>query len=79
MTLVLEDFERGLGALAALSGDLQRREATLDAPTALLGRALMLPGVRGSALYHRGTGQFYRGVGVCQGWPDRPPRPRWLH
>ena len=71
--LVLEDFERGLGALAALSGDLQRGEATLDAPTALLGRALVLPGVRGSALYDRRTGQFFRGVGDCEAWRDRPP------
>lgn len=73
--LVLEDFERGLGALAALSGDLQRGEATLDAPTALLGRALMLPGVRGSALFDRGTGHFYRGIGACEQWRDRPPAP----
>lgn len=71
--LVLEDFERGLGALAALSGDLQRGEATLDAPTALLGRALVLPGVRGSGLYDRRTGQFFRGVGACESWRDRAP------
>ncbi len=73
--LVLEDFERGLGALAALSGDLQRGEATLDAPTALLSRALVLPGVRGSALYDRRTGQFFRGVGDCESWRDRAPTP----
>lgn len=71
--LVLEDFERGLGALAALSGDLQRGEATLDAPTALISRALVLPGVRGSALYDRRSAQFVRGVGDCESWTDRVP------
>lgn len=75
MMLVVEDLERGLGALAALSGDLQRGEATLDAPTALLGRALVLPGVRGSALYDRASGRFSRGIGACEGWADRPPTP----
>jgi signal transduction histidine kinase len=73
--LVVEDFERGLGALAALSGDLQRGEATLDAPMALLGRALVLPGVRGSALYDRSSGRFIRGIGACEAWADRPPSP----
>ncbi len=75
VTLVIEDFERGLGAMAALSGELQRGQATADAPTALLGRALVLPGVRGSALYDRATGRFYRGVGACEAWRDRPPGP----
>ena len=71
--LVVEDFERGLAALAALSGDLQRGEATLDAPTALLGRALVLPGVRGSGLYDRASGRFIRGIGVCEAWVNGPP------
>jgi signal transduction histidine kinase len=71
--LVVEDFERGLGALAALSGDLQRREPGQDAPKALLGRALVLPGVRGSALYNRSSGRFIRGIGACEGWQDSPP------
>lgn len=73
--LVVEDFERGLAALAALSGDLQRGEATLDAPAALLGRALVLPGVRGSGLYDRASGRFTRGIGACEAWVDGPPPP----
>ncbi|HXI20484.1 MAG TPA: hypothetical protein VNH46_05340, partial [Gemmatimonadales bacterium] len=56
LMLVLEDFERGLRVMGALSGDLQRSEAAPDAPAMLLGRALALPGVRGSALYDRERG-----------------------
>ncbi|MEO8635783.1 MAG: histidine kinase [Gemmatimonadales bacterium] len=72
LLLVLEDIDRGLGAMAALSGDLQRGSAP-DATVALLGRALMLPGVRGSALYDRATGRFLRGVGACAGWEGQSP------
>jgi signal transduction histidine kinase len=75
LMLVVEDFERGLGALAALSGDLQTGEATIDAPAALLGRALVLPGVRGSALYDRASGRFLRGVGSCERWTGARPAP----
>ncbi len=75
LLLVLEDIERGLGAMAALSGDLQRGAASLDASGELLGRALVLPGVRGSALYERSTGRFQRGVGACAGWEALPPAP----
>jgi signal transduction histidine kinase len=75
VTLVIEDFERGLGAMAALSGELQRGPSTPDAPAALLERALVLPGVRGSALYDRASDRFYRGVGACEGWRDQPPTP----
>lgn len=49
--LVLDDLGRGVRALSALSGDLQRRrgeDALLDD---LLRRPLTLPGVRGSAVY----------------------------
>ncbi len=72
LLLVLEDIDRGLGAMAALSGDLQRGSAP-DATAALLGRALVLPGVRGSALYDRATGRFLRGVGACAGWEGEAP------
>ena len=72
LLLVLEDIDRGLGAMAALSGDLQRGSAP-DATAALLGRALVLPGVRGSALYDRATGRFLRGVGACAGWEGQAP------
>ena len=49
--LVLDDLGRGVSALSALSGDLQRRrdEATLLAD--LLQRPLTLPSVRGSAMF----------------------------
>ena len=73
LLLVLEDVERGLTALAALSGDLQRGEAITDASGALLGRALVLPGVRGSGLYDRVSGRFTRGVGAGAVWQGHAP------
>lgn len=73
LLLVLEDIERGLTALATLSGELQRGEAATDASGALLVRALVLPGVRGSALYDRATGRFRRGVGACEAWEGAAP------
>ena len=75
LMLVLEDVERGLAALAALSGELQRGEAATAASGALLVRALVLPGVRGSALYDRATGRVSRGVGACESWQTAPPPP----
>jgi signal transduction histidine kinase len=71
--LVLEDIERGLSAMAALSGDLQRGEGAVDVSGALLARALVLPGVRGSALFDRARGTIVRGLGVCSTWEGRPP------
>lgn len=75
LVLVLEDVERGLAALAALSGELQRGEAATDASGALLVRALVLPGVRGSALHDRATGRVSRGVGACEVWQHQSPPP----
>ena len=49
--LVLDDLGRGVRALSALSGDLQRRDRTTDPLDALLSRPLALPGVRGTAMY----------------------------
>lgn len=49
--LVLDDLGRGVRALTALSGDLQRHDATADPLDLLLSRPLTLPGVRGSAMY----------------------------
>jgi signal transduction histidine kinase len=49
--LVLDDLGRGVRALSALSGDLQRRDRTIDPLDALLSRPLALPGVRGTAMY----------------------------
>jgi signal transduction histidine kinase len=71
LLLVLEDIERGLGAMAALSGDLQRGDGVTDVPGALLARALVLPGVRGSALYDRGREAVVRGLGVCGAWEGK--------
>lgn len=73
LLLVLEDVERGLGALAALSGDLQRGEGAVDVPGALLRRALMLPGVRGSALFDQRSGTVVRGLGSAEAWEGGTP------
>jgi signal transduction histidine kinase len=59
--------------MAALSGDLQRGDAAVDVPGALLRRALVLPGVRGSALYDRATGTIVRGLGACAPWENHAP------
>jgi signal transduction histidine kinase len=75
LLLVLEDIERGLGAMAALSGDLQRGEGAVDVPGALLKRALVLPGVRGSALFDRESGTIVRGLGASSAWEGAPPPP----
>lgn len=49
--LVLDDLGRGVRALSALGGDLQRRDRRADPMDVLLSRPLTLPGVRGSAMY----------------------------
>jgi signal transduction histidine kinase len=49
--LVLDDLGRGVRALSALSGDLQRRRDEAELLSDLLQRPLTLPGVRGSAMY----------------------------
>jgi len=49
--LVLDDLGRGVRALSALSGDLQRRRDEDELLSDLLQRPLTLPGVRGSAMY----------------------------
>ncbi len=66
LLLVLDDLRRGLRALSALSGDLQRAGGEQDILDALLARPLTLPAVRGSALFLVADGQarFARGAGV---------------
>ncbi|AHG87808.1 histidine kinase dimerization and phosphoacceptor region [Gemmatirosa kalamazoonensis] len=64
LVLVLDDLRRGLSALSALSGDLQRGG---DVLTALLERPLELPAVRGSAYFasdheERGAWSVERGA-----------------
>ena len=49
--LVLDDLGRGVRALSALSGDLQRRDVQSDPLDLLLSRPLTLSGVRGSAMF----------------------------
>jgi signal transduction histidine kinase len=75
LLLVLDDLRRGLGALSALSADLQRRGRDGAVLDALLERPLTLPAVTGSALYllDEAGGRFVRGAGVCAGWPSVEP------
>ncbi len=72
LLLVLDDLGRGIDALSALSGDLQRGASTDDLASLILARPLTLPGVRGTALYLRGSG-FAAGAGSCAGWAGREP------
>jgi signal transduction histidine kinase len=70
LLLVLDDLRRGLGALSALSGDLQRAGRQQDVLDALLARPLSLAAVRGSALYsiEESHASLLRGAGVCASW-----------
>src|SRR3954469_3702159 len=72
LLLVLDDLRRGLGALSALSGDLQRAGREQDVLDVLLARPLTLPAVSGTALYTvEGTDlQFVQGAGVCASWSN---------
>jgi signal transduction histidine kinase len=74
LLLVVEDLQRGLRTLAALSGDLQRGAARDEALDAILVRPLTLPGVRGSAMYLVEPQRFVRGVGVASGWTGFSPQ-----
>jgi signal transduction histidine kinase len=75
LLLVVDDQRRGLGALSALSGDLQRAGREEDVLDALLSRPLTLPAVRGTALFllHEGRATFVRGAGVCAGGTEPDP------
>jgi signal transduction histidine kinase len=77
LLLVLDDLRRGLGALSALSGDLQRAGRQQDVLDALLARPLSLAAVRGSALFsiEGSSGRLIRGAGVCARWTDRALQP----
>jgi signal transduction histidine kinase len=72
LLLVFDDLRRGLGALSALSGDLQRAGREQDVLDALLARPLALPAVTGTALYVRqeSSPRFLRGAGACATWQD---------
>ena len=86
VVLVLDDLKRGVRALTALSGDLQRRDQGGDPLDVLLSRPLTLPGVSGSAIYlfdeasetlSTGNrlldGSFVRGAGSCTEWVGQEP------
>jgi signal transduction histidine kinase len=75
LLLVLDDLRRGLGALSALSGDLQRAGREQDVLDALLARPMTLPAVSGTALYMVDDGgvRFVQGAGVCVSWTDALP------
>ncbi len=76
LLLVVDDQRRGLGALSALSGDLQRAGREEDVLDALLSRPLTLPAVRGTALFlvQDGRPNFVRGAGVCAGGAEPDAR-----
>jgi signal transduction histidine kinase len=71
LLLVLEDLERGVEALSALSGQLQRGGSEHEIVTPLLESTLTLAGVRGSAMFQAGAGRYTQGVGLCAGWAGR--------
>lgn len=75
--LVLDDLGRGVRALSALSGDLQRRDGQANPMDLLLSRPLTLPGVRGAAMFlfegDETRGRFVRGSGSCARWEDTDP------
>jgi len=76
LLLVLDDLRLGLGALGALSGDLQRAgREDQDVVAALLERPLALPAVKGTALYVNtdGGARCVQGAGACASWPPTPP------
>jgi signal transduction histidine kinase len=77
LLLVLDDLRRGLGALSALSGDLQRAGRQQDVLDVLLARPMTLPAVSGTALYAvEGTNlQFIQGAGAGASWGAVPLPP----
>jgi signal transduction histidine kinase len=68
LLLVLEDLERGVTALSALSGQLQRGHQEHELVTPLLRSSLGLAGVRGSAMFEASAGRYTHGIGACDGW-----------
>jgi signal transduction histidine kinase len=67
LVLVLDDLRRGLSALSALSGDLQRGGDVLGT---LLQRPLELPAVRGTAYFTEGTVSVERGAWSGEATPS---------
>ncbi len=73
LLLVLEDLERGLEALSAVSGRLQSGGPEHEVIGPLLASTLALPGVRGSAMYTVAAGTYTHGAGVCATWAGTVP------
>jgi signal transduction histidine kinase len=73
LLLVLEDLQRGLAALSAVSGRLQGGGRAHEVLGPLLEGTLALAAVRGAAMYAAATGRYVRGVGVCAGWAGEQP------
>jgi len=73
LLLVLEDLQRGLEALSAVSGRLQGGGRQHEVVGPLLEGALQLTGVRGAAMYAATTGRYAQGTGVCAGWAGEEP------
>lgn len=78
MLLVMDDLRRGLGALSALSGDLQRSArggGEAEVLDALLARPLSLPAVTGTAYFRADGGRLgcERAAGRCAAWVGTRP------
>jgi len=73
LLLVLEDLQRGLEALSALSGQLQLGASGLEVARPLLDGTLALSGVSGSALYEASANRFVAGAGTCTTWDGVAP------
>jgi signal transduction histidine kinase len=71
LLLVIDDLERGVEALSALSGQLQRGGTEHAIVPPLLESALTLAGVRGSAMYQAAAGRYTHGIGACADWAGR--------
>jgi signal transduction histidine kinase len=71
LLLVVEDLERGVEALSALSGQLQRGGLEHEIVAPLLASTLSLAGVRGSAMFSAAAGRYTHGIGACAAWAGR--------
>lgn len=75
LIVVLDDLQRGIEALSALSADIRLGGDGGDIISTLLERPLALPGVTGTALYLRDGDEdtYAGGAGTAAGWTGRPP------
>jgi signal transduction histidine kinase len=73
LLLVLEDLERGVDALSALSGQLQQGGTEHEIITPLLQTVSALAGVRGGAMYQEDARRYTHGIEACAPWIGREP------